>query len=320
MGVFWSQYFPPKARFSVDDIPDLTGKVFLVTGGNSGIGYESIKQLLMHNAKVYMGARSKSKAIEAIAELEKTTGKRAEFLEVDLSDLASVRAAAADFQRREEHLHVLMNNGGVMQTPMEQLCAQGYDLQFTTNVLGPFYLTQLLLPTLISTARTTGNPARILNLTSVASFHWGLPNIKYETILPGAARTKLGNLKMYWQTKYANALMSNELHRRYASEGIMACAVNPGNLQTPLMRHMPAAGRIISVSFILANILIMYPQPKGALTQLWAGTTPEGESLGGKFLFPWARVGVNPPEDPSAGKDLWKWCEEQIAKFEGQGI
>ncbi|KAF7303594.1 NAD(P)-binding protein [Mycena indigotica] len=79
MGLFWSQYFPPKATFGVDDIPDLTGQVILVTGGNSGIGFETVKALLAHNAKVYLAARSKSKATEAINALEAATGNALSF-------------------------------------------------------------------------------------------------------------------------------------------------------------------------------------------------------------------------------------------------
>jgi len=107
-----------------------------LVGGNVGIGKETIKALLEHNAKVYMASRSKEKADAAISELKAQTGKEAIFLELDLSSLASVRKAAEEYLSKEHELHVLFNNAGVMWPPTELLTADGYDLQFGTNVLG----------------------------------------------------------------------------------------------------------------------------------------------------------------------------------------
>ncbi|KAF8267006.1 hypothetical protein EI94DRAFT_85817 [Lactarius quietus] len=90
----FKQSFPPKPTWGVNNIPDLTGKVIIITGGNTGVGKETVKQLLTHNAKVYLAARSAQKANEAIAELKNETGKEAIFLQLDLSDLLSVRKAA----------------------------------------------------------------------------------------------------------------------------------------------------------------------------------------------------------------------------------
>lgn len=97
MAAIFQQLFPPKAKWAVTDIPDLSGKVALVTGGNTGIGKETCRQLLRKNAKVYLAARSQGKAQEAIAELEQETGQRAIFVQLDLSDLDSVSRAAAAF-------------------------------------------------------------------------------------------------------------------------------------------------------------------------------------------------------------------------------
>ncbi|KAG9086068.1 hypothetical protein FS749_003926 [Ceratobasidium sp. UAMH 11750] len=106
------QTFPPAPRWSVDQIPDLAGQIMIVTGGNSGIGYETCKALLAKNAKVYMAARCPKKANAAIAQLkEATNGKSPIFLQLDLADLQSVRAAATQFTRQETELHCLFNNG-----------------------------------------------------------------------------------------------------------------------------------------------------------------------------------------------------------------
>ncbi|KAJ8488637.1 hypothetical protein ONZ51_g3428 [Trametes cubensis] len=108
---------PPKARWGVADIPDLTGKVMIVTGGNAGIGRETVKALLLHNAKVYMASRNEEKALAAITQLERETGRRAIFLKLDLANLSSVKAAAQEFMSKETKLHVLFNNGGVTYPP-----------------------------------------------------------------------------------------------------------------------------------------------------------------------------------------------------------
>jgi len=163
-----AESFPPHPIFTVDDIPDLSGQIIIVTGGNTGIGKETVKELLNHDAKVYLAARNQEKAFAAIKELSEVTGKEAIFLKLDLSDLKGIKAAAEEFLSKETQLHVLFNNAGVMVPPVEQLTADGYDLQFGTNVLGHFYFTKLLLPTLIATAKTSSDgKARVVNTSSL---------------------------------------------------------------------------------------------------------------------------------------------------------
>ncbi|KAJ7675718.1 NAD(P)-binding protein [Mycena polygramma] len=302
-----NQSLPPKSKFSVNDIPDLSGQVIIVTGGNSGVGKETVKALLQHNAKVYIAARSEEKARDAIKDLKSETGKEAEFLHVDLADLHSIKRAAAEFNQKETQLHVLFNNGGVMVPPIEQLTAQNIDLQFGTNVLGHFYLTKLLLPTLLATA-TAGNVARVINTSSLVSY--AASGIDFNTVKDSPARKKVGTGKLYSQSKFGNVVLSNELQRRYGDQGLVSVALNPGNLKTELQRHLGGFTRSITN-------LTLYPVSYGALTQLWAGTTEEGKTLGGKYLIPWARVGkANPATaDPETGKALWTWLEEQVANI-----
>lgn len=110
----YRQSFPPKPQFTTEQMPDLTGQVMIVTGGNTGIGRETVKALLQHNAKVYMATRSKARADTAIRELKEQTGKEAIFLELDLASLRSVRKAAEEFRSKEQELHVLFNNAWVL--------------------------------------------------------------------------------------------------------------------------------------------------------------------------------------------------------------
>ncbi|KAJ7154081.1 NAD(P)-binding protein [Mycena filopes] len=298
-----SQLFPPKSKFSVDDIPDLTGQVIIVTGGNSGVGKETVKALLQHNAKVYIATRSAEKTKAAIEDLKAQTGKEAEFLSVDLADLQSIKRGAEEFLKKESRLDVLFNNGGVMEPPIEQLTAQNYDLTFGTNVLGHFYLTKLLLPTLIATA-SPGKPARVVNTASSGAELFSQP-INFNSLRDGPARKRLRPDQLYFQSKFGNVAFSNELFRRYGEQGVVSVALNPGNLQSGLQRYLSGVKK-----YLIS--LILYPTPMGALTQLWAGTTDEGATFGGKYLFPWARVGKSPSTDAVAEKELWTWLEEQV--------
>ncbi|KAF5340805.1 hypothetical protein D9758_017655 [Tetrapyrgos nigripes] len=255
-----SEAYPPKPQWTTDDIPDLTGKVMIVTGGNTGIGKETVKALLEKNAKVYLGACNQAKAEAAIEDLRQKTGKEAMWVKLDLADLKSVKAAAEEFSSKEERLDVLFNNAGVMGPKFEDLTAQGYDLQFGTNVL--------------------------------------------ET----PARKKIGSFPgLYNQSKFGNVLFSNELAKRYGDQGIVSVSLNPGNLASDLPRSLPPI-----MAFIF-KILFMYPVELGALTQLRAGTTPQGAEMNGQYLIPWARVGKASAasENQEESDELWKWLEEQ---------
>ncbi|KAI0631524.1 NAD-P-binding protein [Trametes polyzona] len=306
MSSTWTNMFPPKPQWSVDQIPDLSGKVMMVTGGNTGIGKETVKALLTHNAKVYIAGRSPQRVADAIEDLRKETGKTALFLQLDLADLQSIKKAASEFTSKEDRLDVLFNSGGLMYPPMELTTKDGFDLQFGTNVIGHFFLTQLLLPLLIASAKTSPDgKARVINTSSMG--HTFISGIDFDTLRDGPARVKLGTIMLYSQSKFGNVVFSNELHRRYADQGIVSVSLHPGNLNTELARHSSKLVRFL-MKFLL------YPAPLGALTQLYAGTTPEGANLGGKYLIPWARIGRARKEtdDPELGRKLWAWLEDAV--------
>lgn len=284
----------------------------IVTGGNTGVGMHTAKALLEHNAKVYIACRNQQKAEATITELHAITGKHASFLNLDLANLHSVREATEEFISKENRLDILFNNGGVMAPPMEQLSA-GYDLQFHTNVLGHFYLTTLLLPTLLSTAKTNEDgKARVVNTASSAHYVARADSLNFDTFIDGSARWKYTTEDMYCQSKFANIVFSNELARRYGDHGIVSTSLNPGNLKTNLNGHVVDWPKKLFLA-----LLQIYPADWGALTQLWAGTSPEGAELNGKFLIPWAREGKarKETEDVQLGRELWTWMEEQIAKL-----
>ncbi|KAJ2929742.1 hypothetical protein H1R20_g7319, partial [Candolleomyces eurysporus] len=285
-----NESFPPKSTFSVDNIPDLSGKVIIVTGANTGVGKETAKALLNHNAKVYIAARSQEKTEKAIQDLKNETGKEAIFLKLDLASLKAIKVAAEEFLSKETELHVLFNNAG-----------------FGTNTLGHFYFTKLLLPALLKGAKSSPDgTARVVNTSSSASLFTS--KINFDTLKDSPARRKSGTNQLYMQSKLGNAIFAKELARRYGDQGIVSTGLNPGNLSSDLQRHL---GRIETK---LVGLLL-HPTPMGALTQLWAGTTQEGATMNGKYLIPWARIGTGNPviQDEKVGADLWKWFEDQVA-------
>ncbi|KAG8695229.1 hypothetical protein FRC08_007957 [Ceratobasidium sp. 394] len=282
--------------------------------GNAGIGKETCKILLNKGAKVYLAARSKTKADDAIEWLKvETGGKSPVFLQLDLADLASVRRAVEEYKQKEEKLDVLFNNGGVMAPPIEMKTGTDYDIQFGTNVLGHYLFTILLLPVLIHTAQTSPRGhVRVVNVASNGHRLAPKGGIDYSVLMPNdpeseARRRKMGTERLYAQSKWGNIVFANELARRYKSQGIISMSLHPGSIQTELQRHLGG------IAQALLN-MILWPAPYGALTQLFAGTSPEGAELSGKYLIPWARVfeARSDTQDEEAGQKLWAWLEEQV--------
>ncbi|KAI1790008.1 NAD(P)-binding protein [Ganoderma leucocontextum] len=317
----FAQSFAPKSEFSTDQIPNHSGRVVIVTGGNTGIGFETTKEMLKHNAKVYLAARSKEKAAAAIASLKDETGREPVFLQLDLASLASVKAAAQEFLSKEPELHILFCNAGVMWPPVDMLTADGYDLQFGTNVLGHFYFTELLMPALIAGAKTSPDGrARIVTTSSSGAY---LGALNHGTFKDTPERRKLSKEDLYYQSKLAclslsartaNCVVARQVAKRYGDQGIVSISVNPGNIQTDLQRNVPKVARAIM------NAVLLKPVQYGALTQLFAGTMPEALKYNGEFLIPWARLGKPHPDVLNDGicERLWDWLSGEVRAFEAR--
>ncbi|KZT06459.1 NAD-P-binding protein [Laetiporus sulphureus 93-53] len=304
----WDSMLPPSPKWSTDQIPDLSGKVIIVTGGNVNIGRKTVKGLLEHNAKVYMACRNEEKARETIEQLRQETGHEAIYIHLDLADLRSIKTTVNEFLRKETQLHVLFNNAASMYPPVEDLTADGYDLQFGTNVLGHFYLTKLLLSILFETAKSSvGGKPRVVHVASVG--HEFVSGLDFETFKDCPKRREMNTVKLYFQSKFGNVVVANEFHRRYAEQGLVSFSLHPGNLKYDTARNTRRFVKFLSViNPVLPDAEI------GALTQLWGGTAPEGAQFGGKYLIPWARVGKAKPETDNLelGQKLWAWLEEQV--------
>ncbi|KAH6910202.1 hypothetical protein BKA70DRAFT_1272448 [Coprinopsis sp. MPI-PUGE-AT-0042] len=317
-----------KAEWSPKDMPDLDGKVIIVTGGNAGLGRDTVKALLEHRAKVYIACRDETKARTAIDELEKETGRRALSLKLDLADLASVEECAKEFLRQENRLDILYNNGGVHRTTGPEdptnLTSDGYDLTFMTNVTGHFYLTQLLLPVLLATANASQSAmhrgdVRIINLSSCGHHAARQPPLDYATLVEGSARRKCPRAEFYYQSKFANILLSNELARRYRDENIVSIAVHPGTFDTGMTSKF-VVDWITRILLGPGGLFFQYPREWGAWTQLWAGTAPEAAAMNGKYVIPWGTEGAPRPEanDERMMQELWTWLEARVAEHQAK--
>jgi NAD(P)-dependent dehydrogenase (short-subunit alcohol dehydrogenase family) len=251
-----------------DNIPDLTGKVAIVTGANSGIGYETALELAQKGATVVMACRSLPKAEAAAAQIRETIppGDVA-VMELDLGDLESVRRFAAAFQERYDRLDLLINNAGIMVPPYGKT-AQGFETQIGVNHLGHFALTGLLLDLLLQTPQsrvvTVSSTAHRFGQIDFADLHW-----ERKAYNPNPA---------YGQSKLANLLFTYELQRKLAAAGqdTIAVAAHPGWTETNLQQHSKLA------SFF--NPFFAQPQPVGALPTLRAAVDPD--VTGGEYYGP----------------------------------
>ncbi|KAI0672069.1 NAD-P-binding protein [Trametes maxima] len=296
-----------QANWTVDDMPDQSGKVFFITGGNTGLGFATAKALLSRNAKVYITSRDRERGQRALDELRRVS-EAIHLLNLDLADLHSIRHAALEFMSRERHLHTLINNAGVMSPPMALLTRQRYDYQFGVNVLGHFYLTQILLPILLSTAKASGQAVRVVNYTCAVPRGC---RIEYTTLMDGPVRRKKAVVELYRQSKLGTLLFSLELADQYAEKGIVSIAVDPGNVHTGLTRHSKGVGAILS-SMLSCDVY------KGVLTPLFAATASQAERLNGKLVGPSARVSDVPAQllERCAGVTLWDWLAAQTECFD----
>lgn len=268
-----TQAFPPKPTFTEKNVPDLTGKVYIVTGANTGTGKELTRLLYSRNATVYMLARSEEKTNAAIADIHKahaTSTGALVFLRLDLADLTTIKATAEQFLAREPQLHVLFNNAGVMSSARELATTkQGHELHVGVNVLGTFLLTQLLTPRLVATAAAMAAPGtvRVVWVASSAAEIFAEKNVgvRPETLSPGNLKAKSGN-ERYWLSKVGNWAHGAEYARRHP--GVVSVPLNPGNLQSDLYRDQ-------GIAFKVATKLVMYSPVNGAYTELFAGLSPE---------------------------------------------
>ena len=284
--------------FTEANVPQQTGKNFIVTGANAGVGFEIARVLAARGARVLLGCREQARAQDAIARIERITPNAdLAWLPLDLGDLDSVRTAA-DIAAKGPRIDALINNAGVMNPPLMRT-KQGFELQFGVNHLGVFALTNLLLPKL---AETPGS--RVVVTSSIAHLK---AKIDWDDLNADKSYVKTDR---YGASKLANALFFYELDRRLraAKSPVTAIGVHPGVAATSLGRHM---GLIQLVGPIVG--LLLNSADKGAWPALLAAT---GKVKPGGYYGPTGFGGIRGvageaeraphAEDPALAKRLWE--------------
>ena len=285
--------------------PDLTGKIALVTGATAGIGLITAEALARMGATVVIVSRSEEKCRNVVAQIQANTGNmRVEYIAGDLSAMAQVRAVAAEFLRRYDRLHILVNNAGAFIND-RQVSADGYEMTFALNHLNYFYLTQLLQDTLIASA-----PARIVNVSSDA--HRG-GKINFDDLMSEKSYSGFG---VYSMTKLANVLFTNELAQRLEGSGVTANSLHPGFVATNFGKNN---GGIVGLFMPVVQIFAINPE-KGAETSIHLAASPDVEGVTGKYFT--KKMPVQPAKaalDVSVQRRLWEVSETLIAQTEAVG-
>ena len=276
---------------------DLTGRAFLVTGANTGIGLATARALAERGGRVTVACRSPEKGTAAVAGIVSATGNQAvRFLRLDLADLDSVRAAAADFLARDEPLDVLVNNAGI--AGRRGLTADGFELMFGVNHLGHFAFTLALLDRIRQSAERGGG-ARIVIVSSDA--HYQARGVDFAQV---RRRTRaITGMPEYAVSKLCNVLFAQELARRLTGAGVTSYALHPGVVASDIWRRVPWPVRPL-----LTRRMLTVEQ--GARTSLYCATAPELAGQSGRFYDDCAAREPSPVATPDLAGRLWEQSEE----------
>ena len=248
------------SRWTADDVPDQSGRTILITGANSGLGYQSSVALARKGARVLMGCRDPRRAAAALVRLRSdVAGAQAEVVPLDLASLASIEQAATDVASRTSSLDVLINNAGVMAVG-QTTTADGFEMQFGTNHLGHFALTGRLAPLL----RAASDP-RVVTVSSGAH---RIGTMDFDDLMRAK---KYQRWAVYGQSKLANLLFTAELDRRCT--WLTAAAAHPGYASTHLQSGQGVP--VLEAVMKLGNRVMAQSDAMGALPQLYAATMPD---------------------------------------------
>ena len=295
---------------------DLSGQWVLIIGASVGLGQETARAIVAHDANAVLGVRDLDKGertAEPVRATAATSDATVELRAVDLASLASVRAFTDQVRAEHDRLDVIIANAGVMATP-EGRTADGFELQFGTNHLGHFVLVNRLRPLL------AGAPARIVNLSSAGHRFSDvvLDDVNFE-------HTAYDPWQAYGRSKTANILFAVELDRRGRAAGQRACAVHPGTIGTELGRYLTDETFAALPLARAGQETIWKSIPAGAATSVWAGFVADADAIGGRYCEdcgvagpadgPESRGGFNAYAlDPDTAQALWARSEELVGE------
>ncbi|KAL6904171.1 hypothetical protein GGI43DRAFT_421636 [Trichoderma evansii] len=312
IGNILTQGFPPKPAFTEKNLGDLSGKVIIITGGYSGVGYQLTQLLYAKNAVIYIAGRREDvgqDAIKSIKEAHPDSKGRLDFLLLDLADLSTIKAGANAFLEKETRLDILFNNAGIMRLPKKapNRSKQYHEIMLAVNCFGPYLFTKLLHPVLESTAKSspTGS-VRVVWLGSLM-IQLGAPKGGIDLDDLDYKKKWLDEMTRYSASKAGNLFIGSEWARRDADNGILHLTVNPGNLKTPLQRDVPAIE-------YYPMLPVLHDPIYGAYSELFAGLSPDVKPKhSGRYVMPWGRFG--PTQDISNAGKFFEYCENQTKSF-----
>jgi NAD(P)-dependent dehydrogenase (short-subunit alcohol dehydrogenase family) len=295
-------------------ISDQTGRRILITGANSGIGYYAALELARKGAHILLACRDRGRGEAALGRIRvEIPHASVELIVLDVSSLASVRQVAGGLLERGQPLDVLINNAGIYAPPRRLESADGFELQFATNVLGHFALTSLLLPLI---EKTPGVP----RIVTVASVVHKRASINFDDL---QATRKYSPGGSYGQSKLANLMLAFELDRRLRAGGspVLSVAAHPGVANTGIFTKGEFSSFELAARKAMGNLMnmLLNSEPSGALPTLFAATAPEAQSggyYGPQGLLEMRGGDVGPAQvakqarDTVAQDQLWAVCEE----------
>ena len=294
-------------RWTADQLPDLEGRVAVVTGGNSGVGWAAAYQLAAHRARVVLACRDLVRGAAAVDKIRKQVpAADVSVSALDLASMSSVRAFGAGWAGP---LHLLVNNAGVMAPPRRARTEDGYELQFGTNHLGHYVLTGLLLPALLSTG-----DARVVTVASIAHFNGG------EDVVEANARADYNPQRAYGNSKLANLLFAAELDRQARARKLpfVSVAAHPGVSSTGLITSREGMGASRLIRTLGPAFLKVFTQSAevGARATLFAATQAAAGTYTGPTRFGETRGAIGPArwsplaQDQRLGRRLWQVSED----------
>lgn len=290
----------------------------LIDLGNTGLGKETILQLAKHRpSRIYMAARTESKAREAIESLQSQLSSPADirFLALDLSSFKSIHTAADKFQTDNDRLDILILNAGTMGNP-PTTTEEGFEVQLGTNHIGHFLLTKLLLPTLQKTAdlqRAKGEVPDV-RVVTVASAALAVSPSTFEEITSTPGLLAASTWTRYGASKLANILFASELARRHPD--ILSIAVHPGAVDSGLYRYAKNLNSTMKYTLTAVGSTFFRSVASGALNSLWAAGTPREDLINGAYYTPvgYRSGGTAPAQNAQLAHKLWDWTETQVSK------
>ena len=295
------------------DIPSLTNKVLLITGGTAGLGHQTILTLAPHNPSRILFTGRNTSAAKSVIESTKALNPKIDisFIQCDFTSLPSVKSAAQKVLAENDRLDILMCNAGVMAIP-KGLTKDGYENQMGTNHLAHAMLIKTLLPLLLTTSKLPGSDVRIISSTSLG-FQFArtisFPELKTERDM-----FFLGAFQRYGESKLANILYAQQLAKRYP--GITSVAVHPGIVHTGLVTGLKWGLRWFTYLTTIGRTIGL---EDGVKNQVWAATVPKEKGMleNGGFYIPVGQVGpvTRASGDKELAEKLWEWTEGELKKF-----